>query len=99
VKCSVCKGYGVTEHYEGRKRVRQDCPKCKGTGQQACPDCEEGLAECEVCKGKGVVKKGCEICGDKGKVDCPDCQGTGERDPDEKDKEESTPRRRFGDPD
>lgn len=43
----------------------KDCPKCNGTGEQDCPDCDNGY--CPECNGDKII---CDEC-DKGK--CPDC--------------------------
>lgn len=94
-KCSACKGFGVTERYEGRKRVREDCKTCKTTGLEKCSECKNGKIECELCKGKGQVKGGCETCEAKKKIPCKACEGTGEKDPNAGEGE-GKKRRKFG---
>ncbi|MCZ6601692.1 MAG: hypothetical protein O6952_01660 [Planctomycetota bacterium] len=98
VRCSVCKGYGKTERYEGRKRVREDCKPCKSAGVVPCEACKKGRVQCTLCRGKGVVRKGCESCSSEGKVACTTCEGSGEREPAEEQEEKGRRKRKFGGP-
>ena len=59
-KCPMCEGTGLVGQWV-------DCSSCGGTGRignQTCPNCEYGRVfkpnskKCEVCGGKGYVKKG-----------------------------------------
>jgi RecJ-like exonuclease len=59
-KCPMCEGTGLVGQWV-------DCSSCGGTGMignQTCPNCEYGRVfkpnskKCEVCGGKGYVKKG-----------------------------------------
>jgi hypothetical protein len=66
--CSACSGEGKFRCVgcHGKKEVRDDCPKCRGTGAV-------GLTPCAGCRGRGYLKLArCTKCKD-GFPDCPSC--------------------------
>lgn len=66
--CSACSGEGKFRCVgcHGKKEVRDDCPKCRGTGAV-------GLTPCAGCRGRGYLKLArCSKCKD-GFPECPSC--------------------------
>ncbi|HEX7900195.1 MAG TPA: hypothetical protein VF950_20675 [Planctomycetota bacterium] len=66
--CSACSGEGKFRctGCHGKKEVRDDCPKCRGTGAV-------GLTPCAGCRGRGFLKLArCSKCKD-GFPECPSC--------------------------
>lgn len=70
VDCSNCDGSGNIEDSEGNE---VECTKCSGNGLcDECPECRgTGNNECGDCGGRGEVE--CENCNGAGEYDCPDC--------------------------
>lgn len=71
------------EEWEVAAEVRV-CPKCKGEGEQDCPDCadEDGQVACSTCQGSG--EQDCPDCGGTGTEECETCRGDGCSECDEK---------------
>lgn len=80
VRCRRCAGEGEYEKFDpaaGRK-VKDQCPDCRGKGVVECPTCEgKGKTECPSCKGTKGETKVCEACGGKPKRVCEVCTGKG----------------------
>ena len=80
VRCRRCAGEGEYEKFDpaaGRK-VKEQCPDCRGKGEVECPTCEgKGNTKCFVCDGSKGETQTCELCAGKPKRVCEICAGKG----------------------
>ncbi len=92
-KCTTCEGIKQENCHECNGSKKITCTNCDGKETKSCTSCNNGInkAQCNKCKGIGVLKNNCETCTntrieecttcDKGgKIPCKSCTGFGESD-------------------
>lgn len=79
VTCQNCSGTGQVLKKKGWfSDTYVACYHCKGSRQQQCGSCQQGLKEstCQTCKGTGAALN-CSNCRGQGRTWCAACSGSG----------------------